>query len=152
MFHLFYPVKGVITSRFGWRFLPRKGWHSGLDFACKKGTQILASYRGKVIHVGDWGDYGSVVNVQHNTIGGVFTLYAHLSKICCKVGQMVEIGDKIGEAGSTGYSTGNHLHFEVRIGKNKISYADDPEKYLIVKLAPAIMQVKYQRKKLFLIG
>lgn len=91
--------------------------HKGIDLAAPKGTPIYAAADGKVVAAGDgvWDDsYGLHVAIQH---GSDYTNYAHMSEINVKAGQTVKAGQKIGEVGSTGNSTGNHLHFEVHDGK-----------------------------------
>lgn len=91
--------------------------HKGIDLAAPKGTPIYAVADGKVVAADDgtWDNsYGLHVAIQH---GSDYTNYAHMSKINVKVGQSVKAGQKIGEVGSTGNSTGNHLHFEVHLGR-----------------------------------
>jgi len=105
-----WPVQGVITSPFG----PRWGrMHTGIDIAAPAGTPIHAAKAGEVIYA-DWlGGYGNLVVVDHGD--SVVTLYAHQSRIGVAEGQVLNQGDVLGFVGSTGHSTGNHLHFEVRI-------------------------------------
>jgi murein DD-endopeptidase MepM/ murein hydrolase activator NlpD len=105
-----WPVQGVITSGFG----PRWGrMHTGIDIAAPAGTPIHAARAGEVIYA-DWlGGYGNLVVVDHGD--SVVTLYAHQSRIGVVEGQVLNQGDVLGFVGSTGHSTGNHLHFEVRI-------------------------------------
>lgn len=110
------PVAGKITSPFGYRTHPIykvKKMHTGVDISAPKGTTIKAAGTGKVIFTGTKSGYGKTVIIDHG--GDRATLYGHMSKICCDAGQEVTTGTKIGEVGSTGVSTGNHLHFEVRI-------------------------------------
>lgn len=106
-----WPIKGRITSGFGrrWRRL-----HAGIDIAAHRGTPIHVVRDGVVVFAGRMGGYGNFVIVQHS--GGIATCYAHQSRIAVRRGQRVHTGDVIGYVGSTGHSTGNHLHFEVRIG------------------------------------
>ena len=118
------PKGGTITSPYGYRTYPDVGLHTGIDIALPTGNTIVAAESGTVIKVihGTTG-YGKYLMVNHgnNTV----TLYAHTSKIVVQVGQVVARGEKIAEIGSTGFSTGPHLHFEVRInGKavNPIGY------------------------------
>lgn len=118
------PNGGRITSTFGYRTYPAVGHHTGLDIAIAQGNPIVAAEAGTVIRVihGTTG-YGKYLMVNHGN--GTVTLYAHTSKIVVSEGQRVERGQKIAEIGSTGFSTGPHLHFEVRInGKavNPIGY------------------------------
>ncbi|MFK5977625.1 MAG: M23 family metallopeptidase [Rhizobiaceae bacterium] len=110
------PVPGQKTSsRFGLRTDPfngRRAVHSGLDFKGKTGTPVLATASGTVIHAGRKGGYGKMVEIKH--VGGFITRYAHLRRFYVKKGQKITIGKKIGTVGSTGRSTGPHLHYEVR--------------------------------------
>ncbi|MBQ3642050.1 peptidoglycan DD-metalloendopeptidase family protein [bacterium] len=115
------PVSGArITSPFGWRVHPifkKKIFHSGIDYGVPYGTPIKASNAGKVIYSGWYGGYGKVVILDHGSCTGqpTTTLYAHMSRQSVKVGDTVTRGQIIGYVGSTGYSTGPHVHFEVRI-------------------------------------
>ena len=110
------PAPGrSISSTFGVRKDPLLGtpaMHSGMDFRAPAGTQALATAPGKVVKAGWNGGYGRMVEIEH--AGGFSTRYGHLSKILVKEGQMVAAGDVIGNVGSTGRSTGPHLHYEVR--------------------------------------
>ena len=111
-----HPIKDKyrLTSRFGPRTDPisgRKSSHTGTDFACPTGTPIHASMSGKVAYTGFSSIYGNYVILNHHD--GYQTLYAHMSKIIAKKGSYVAQGDRIGLVGSTGYSTGPHLHFTV---------------------------------------
>jgi murein DD-endopeptidase MepM/ murein hydrolase activator NlpD len=104
-------VQGTITSGYG----PRWGrMHEGLDIAGGSGTPIAAARAGTVILAGYSGGYGNLVVVDHG--GGLSTAYAHLSSISVSVGQGVGQGTVVGGMGTTGNSTGVHLHFEVRVG------------------------------------
>lgn len=123
-----WPLKDdyPITSKFGYRIHPiskTRKLHAGMDIGAPKGTDVIAAGSGVVITAKYWGGYGNAVMIDH--LNGFWTLYAHLSKITVKEDQQVEIGQKIGEVGSTGQSTGPHLHFEVR----KDSEPVDPMKY-----------------------
>ncbi len=114
------PVYGGITSYYGWRTHPifkKKKFHSGIDIGAPMGTPIKAANSGKVIFTGWYGGYGNVVIIDHGTINGkkTTTLYAHMSRIRTTKGANVTKGQTIGNVGSTGYSTGPHLHFEVRL-------------------------------------
>jgi murein DD-endopeptidase MepM/ murein hydrolase activator NlpD len=121
-----WPVAGRITSGFGNRVHPIFGvwrFHSGIDIAAPYGTLIKAADGGQVVQAGYFGGYGYSVMVYHG--GGFATWYAHLSSIRVSVGQFVERGQVIGLVGSTGWSTGPHLHFEVRINgaaQNPLAY------------------------------
>lgn len=130
MFYLKRSCGGAISSRFGWRLKPKVGWHSGLDLAVPMGTEVKAAYKGVVVFAGLRGNYGLCVILEHPTIKNVWTLYAHLSIINVSKFRIVEQGEVIAKSGNTGYSTGPHLHFEVRVGVNGIVFARDPQKYL----------------------
>ncbi|MEX1028700.1 MAG: peptidoglycan DD-metalloendopeptidase family protein [Paenibacillaceae bacterium] len=119
------PDRFTISSPFGNRIHPishKKKMHTGTDIAAPKGTKIMAAGNGEVIVAKYYGGYGNCVIIDHN---GKWTIYGHMSKISVKEGQQVKTGQKLGEVGSTGDSTGNHLHYEVRIN----SVAVDPMKY-----------------------
>ena len=114
------PIGGKITSPFGWRTHPifkSRSFHSGVDIAGPNYGSIKASNSGKVIYTGWYGGYGKVVIIDHGVINGnpTTTLYAHMSSIKVGNGQNVTKGQVIGQEGTTGYSTGPHCHFEVRI-------------------------------------
>lgn len=93
--------------------------HKGLDIACVKGTEIYASMGGTVVYAHYRSDYGNFVVIDHGK--GYRTVYAHASKLLVKKGQVVEKGDTIALVGSTGQSTGNHLHFEVRVNDRAVN-------------------------------
>lgn len=121
------PVAAPITSAFGPRRHPILGtvrMHTGVDFGAAGGTAIAAASPGTVIWAGDRSGYGNTVIVDHG--GTLATLYAHQSRIAVKEGQTVNRGQTLGYVGSTGFSTGPHLHFEVRVGGNPV----DPLRYL----------------------
>ena len=108
------PVHGRLTSGFGERFHPILGYrrfHAGLDLAASAGTPIVAAADGRVVGAGWRGGYGQQVEIAH--AGGVDTLYGHMSRIAAHAGELVRKGQVIGYVGSTGLSTGPHLHFEV---------------------------------------
>ena len=107
------PVTGRITSRYGERSSLRRSTHTGLDIACTTGTDIKVVSNGTVTFSGKKGSYGNLVIVDHGN--GVETWYGHCSKLYAKVGDTVTAGDVIAAVGSTGNSTGPHLHFEIRI-------------------------------------
>ncbi len=123
------PVIGEIefTSGFGIRsdpFLGRPAMHTGLDFRAASGDPVRATANGKVVSSGWAGGYGRMVEVDHGN--GLSTRYGHLSEINVKVGDSVKIGQVIGTVGSTGRSTGPHLHYETRIDGEAV----DPQKFL----------------------
>ena len=119
------PVSGRITSRFGDVSSIRSSVpHTGLDIACTTGTDIGVVADGKVIFAGWSGDYGNLVKIDHGN--GVQTWYAHCSKIYVSKGDEVSSGDVISAVGSTGNSTGPHLHFEIRIN----GVAVNPQNYI----------------------
>ena len=120
------PVSDVITSNFGYRTHPVTGeqkLHTGTDFGSPYGTPVKASKNGTVVLSGTYGGYGNTVIIDHG--GGIQTLYAHNSSLLVKSGQTVKQGDIISKVGSTGVSTGPHLHFEVRVNgtpQNPMNY------------------------------
>lgn len=120
------PLNAPVTSPFGWRRHPIFGvkkFHTGVDLAGRNHSPIRASDSGNVLYSGWYGGYGRVVIISHGN--GFATLYAHMSKAAASAGQNVSKGDVIGYEGSTGFSTGPHLHFEVRVdGKpnNPLNY------------------------------
>jgi murein DD-endopeptidase MepM/ murein hydrolase activator NlpD len=121
------PVAGAIASGFGERVHPILGtsrMHNGVDMNAAQSDPIKAAASGKVILSGVKGGFGNTVMIDHG--GGMVTLYAHQSKLGVSVGQKVEAGQTIGYIGSTGLSTGPHLHFEVRINGSP----RNPAKYL----------------------
>jgi len=103
------PHEGKLTSNFGWRY---GRTHNGIDIAIKMRDPIKSAFDGMVRYAGYYGSFGRVVVVRH--YNGLETLYAHLNKSTVKVGQVVSAGDIIGEGGTSGRSTGPHLHFEAR--------------------------------------
>lgn len=111
-----WPCRGEITSYYGWRTHPIFGttkYHSGMDIAVDYGTPIHAANSGKVVYSGWLGGYGYCVMIDHG--GGLVTLYGHNQSLNVYEGQYVQKGAVIAAAGSTGYSTGPHCHFEVRL-------------------------------------
>ena len=121
--HFIKPVNGTISAYYG-NYPSLSGTHTGLDWAAPKGTTIKAADGGKVIWAGVKGNYGYCVIIDHEN--GYQTYYAHCSKLVVKKGERVYQGQKIAEVGSTGRSTGNHLHFEIRYnGKHQ-----NPLKYV----------------------
>jgi murein DD-endopeptidase MepM/ murein hydrolase activator NlpD len=123
------PVIGEVefTSGFGVRsdpFLGRPAMHTGLDFRASMGDPIRATANGKVVSSGWAGGYGRMVEIDHGN--GLSTRYGHMSEIHVKVGDQIKIGQVIGAVGSTGRSTGPHLHYETRIDGEAV----DPQKFL----------------------
>ncbi len=122
------PAPGsALSSPFGVRtdpFLGHQAMHTGLDFKAGTGTNVRAAADGKVIDAGRNGGYGNMVEIDHGN--GITTRYAHLSRISVKDGDKIKRGDKLGEVGSTGRSTGPHLHYEVR----RHGDAVDPVKFI----------------------
>jgi murein DD-endopeptidase MepM/ murein hydrolase activator NlpD len=123
------PVIGEVefTSGFGVRsdpFLGRPAMHTGLDFRASTGDPVRATANGKVVSSGWAGGYGRMVEIDHGN--GLSTRYGHLSEINVKVGDIIKIGQVIGAVGSTGRSTGPHLHYETRIDGEAV----DPQKFL----------------------
>jgi murein DD-endopeptidase MepM/ murein hydrolase activator NlpD len=124
---LFWPTNGAIVSGFGWRVHPIFGtrrFHSGVDIDGACGQPIWAADDGRVISAGYNGGYGNTIVVDHG--GGLSTLYAHQSSFAVSSGAQVGRGQTIGYVGTTGYSTGCHLHFEVRVNGTPV----DPVPYL----------------------
>ena len=118
------PSSRVITSNFGYRIHPitgKKRLHSGMDIGAPKGSPVVASANGTVIMSQYYGSYGNCIIVDHG--GGMATLYAHMSSLNASKGQRVKAGQTIGRVGSTGASTGNHLHFEVRVNGTPVNPA-----------------------------
>jgi murein DD-endopeptidase MepM/ murein hydrolase activator NlpD len=140
------PVAGQsrISSGFGNRtdpFTGRQAFHPGIDFPWPTGTTVLAAGDGKVIYVGQINGYGNAVDIDHG--GGIVTRYGHLSAFIARQGEEVKTGTPIARVGSTGRSTGPHLHFEVRRNDSPVN----PNAYLAVGrqlahfLSPAIAAV-----------
>ncbi|MGB6645973.1 MAG: peptidoglycan DD-metalloendopeptidase family protein [Candidatus Cybelea sp.] len=119
-----WPVTGTITSPFGWRSNPFGGgpeFHQGLDIAAPMGTTVTAAAGGTVIMAQWYGGYGNYILIDHGA--GFSTGYGHLSAMYVSSGQSVQRGQAIGAVGSTGQSTGPHLHFEVRIAGKPVDPA-----------------------------
>ena len=122
------PVKGLITAEFGYRrspFTGRREFHEGVDIAAPAGTPILATADGVVSFAGPMSDYGKVVFIDHGH--GLATFYAHDSRIRVREGQLVKRGDVIAYVGSTGRTTGPHVHYEVHLNGAVVN----PLKYII---------------------
>ena len=118
------PVSGRVTARYGVISSIRSGSHTGTDISAPQGTNIKAVASGTVSFSDKNGSYGNLVKIEHGN--GVETWYAHCSKLYVKVGQKVNSGDVIAAVGSTGNSTGPHLHLEIRVNGSAIN----PQKYL----------------------
>lgn len=117
---LLWPLSGQITSGYGWRATGRyREFHNGLDIAAPAGTPILAADSGVVVFAGWNGGYGLTLVIDHG--GGLSTLYGHNSTNLVKVGSRVDKGQVIARVGSTGRSTGPHLHFEVRVNGEPVN-------------------------------
>jgi murein DD-endopeptidase MepM/ murein hydrolase activator NlpD len=119
-----WPVSGTITSPFGWRSSPFGGspeFHQGLDIAAPTGTTVKASAGGTIIMAQWYGGYGNYILIDNG--GNYSTGYGHLSAIYVAVGQSVQAGQAIGAVGSTGASTGPHLHFEIRVNGKPVDPA-----------------------------
>lgn len=120
------PVSGQVTSTFGWRTDPITGgprFHGGIDIAAASGTPVYAPQAGVVMYSGNYGGYGNVVVLNHGN--SLYTLYGHNSQLLVQAGQNVYRGQPISRVGSTGRSTGPHLHFEVHYNQqymNPVTY------------------------------
>ena len=124
---MMWPVNGPVTSPFGYRIHPILGYrklHTGLDFGVGYGTPIHAADSGAVIYATWMGGYGNVIIIDHGR--GISTLYGHQSSLAVGTGAVVTRGQVVGYVGSTGFSTGPHLHFEVRVNGSPV----DPMGYL----------------------
>lgn len=118
-----YPIQTYITSEFGearsYNGGPISSWHKGIDFGALEGTPIRAANRGLVVLAEEVPLSGGVVFIDHGL--GVFSQYSHQSRILVQAGQMVEKGDIIGEVGTTGISTGSHLHWQMFVGYEPVN-------------------------------
>ncbi len=118
------PITGTISSRFGASSSIRSGAHTGLDIASSTGSPIKAAASGTVTFAGWKGSYGNLLVITHSN--GVQTYYGHCSKLYVSAGQKVSQGQKVAAVGSTGNSTGPHLHLEIRINGTPVN----PQNYL----------------------
>jgi murein DD-endopeptidase MepM/ murein hydrolase activator NlpD len=117
-----WPLRGRLTSGFGYRRHPIWGGvslHTGQDIATAYGSPIAAADSGQVIYSGWWDGYGKAVVIDHGR--GYTTVYGHMSRIIVQTGQRIEKGQVIGLVGSTGFSTGPHLHFEIRVNGHPVN-------------------------------
>ena len=130
-----WPCYGCpLTSRFGWRTHPIFGdqrLHAGIDMGAGIGTTVHAADGGTVTYAGVASGYGTLVVISHGVVGGrdLSTAYAHMSRLTVSEGQGVSRGQKVGEVGNEGNSTGPHLHFEVRRNGDPVDpldYVDPP--------------------------
>jgi murein DD-endopeptidase MepM/ murein hydrolase activator NlpD len=132
------PVKqAFLGSPFGHRSDPivgQRAMHEGIDFNAETGTPVVAAADGVVLSAGWQSDFGNMIEVDHGD--GLTTRYAHLSRMNAKAGSLVKRGERIGAVGSTGRSTGSHLHFEVRmlgVAQNPASFLKQGEEFALVK-------------------
>ncbi|EIW15557.1 MULTISPECIES: M23 family metallopeptidase [Pelosinus] len=116
-----WPTSGEVTSGFGWRNSPMGGGgelHPGIDIANSMGAPVVAAADGVVVQSGAAGGYGNMVQIDHGN--GISTIYGHNSRIIVSAGQSVRKGQVVSYVGSTGKSTGPHLHYEVRVNGNAV--------------------------------
>lgn len=135
------PVSGGrITQRFGdpapAGVTYTRGFKNGMSFAAGAGTPVMAAGSGRVVRVTSGGNYGNRIEIEHEG-GGTYTLYAHLGGVRVRQGQSVQAGQVIGTVGSTGQTTGAHLHFEYRQGSNSYWSAVDPQPFLNMNSTPS---------------
>lgn len=116
------PAKGYPSDRYGYRidpFTKNRSFHPGIDITAPKGTKVVAAADGLVVYAGRKLNYGKVITIEHKF--GMSTRYGHLDRFNVKAGQRVKKGDIIGYVGTTGRSTGSHLHYEVRLGNQPLN-------------------------------
>jgi murein DD-endopeptidase MepM/ murein hydrolase activator NlpD len=136
------PVANTESSGFGWRDDPirhRAKFHSGTDFRGKHGTPVVAAGPGRVVFAGRRGGYGNLIEIDHG--GGVLTRYAHLRRMEVKVDAVVVAGEQIGQVGSTGRTTGPHLHFEVRLADSPVDPVTAMSVAELVRTEPAMGRI-----------
>lgn len=124
-----WPASGAVTSGFGQRSSPWEDGselHPGIDIAVDSGTPVVATADGEVVKSGLSGGYGNIVQISHGN--GIETIYGHNSKVAVSAGQTVKKGQIISYAGSTGRSTGPHVHYEIRVNGTAV----DPIKFLVL--------------------
>lgn len=130
-----WPIYGRIISPYGWRTHPitgEKKFHRGIDIPSWVGAPVRATADGSVRYAGWWGSYGNVVILQHRY--GFRTIYAHTSQLLVRTGEKVKKGQVIAQVGSTGLSTGSHLHYEVQLYRKDIA----PSPYLDLDMFTAV--------------
>lgn len=118
------PTKGTVTSQFGWRIHPitrNEGFHTGIDIANALGTPITAAFSGSIYECGKSAAYGNYILMRHSD--NLYTFYGHCNSLKATKGMNIRSGEVIAYMGSTGYSTGPHLHFEIRIGGKRVDPA-----------------------------
>ncbi len=147
---LMFPISipAAITSVFGWRVHPITGdarFHSGTDLGAPMGTPVVAALAGRVVFADFFGGYGLAIALEHDN-GKQQTLYGHLSEIFVKPGEIVKQGTAIGRVGSTGNSTGPHLHFEFRQLTTEGWVAQDPGAQLEDSLAQLVKSLQTAQK------
>lgn len=133
-----WPLNGQIYSTFGWRRHPLFGtmeFHRGIDIGTFSGANVKATGKGRVVYAGWYSGYGNLVIIYHRD--GISSVYGHNSKVLVKPGEMVDKGQLIARAGSTGLSTGPHLHYEVR----KWNQSINPNKYLNMNIYTASKEI-----------
>jgi len=138
-----WPTKGYISSRYGWRIHPITGlkeFHPGVDICAPLGSPVRTTASGIVVYTGKTRYNGNFVIIEHGY--GYRTFYAHLKQYKVKIGQMVNKGDIIGYVGSTGLSTGSHLHYEVWKHRRRIN----PINYILPKKKTAKRKTKVARR------
>jgi murein DD-endopeptidase MepM/ murein hydrolase activator NlpD len=120
-------LDGWFSSNFGYRIDPftgQRSFHEGIDFPAEPGTPILAAASGKVVYAEVHPEYGRMVEIDHGN--GLVSRYAHASQLAVKEGDLVVAGQRVATVGSTGRSTGPHLHYETRVDGEAV----DPDKFL----------------------
>lgn len=118
------PACGSVTSQFGWRIHPitgKQGFHTGIDIAAPLGTPITAAFSGTIAECGKNEAYGNYIIMRHSE--GLYTFYGHCDSLKASEGMHIRSGEVIAYMGTTGYSTGPHLHFEIRIGGKRVDPA-----------------------------
>ncbi len=143
------PVSGEISSSFGWRIDPftgKRSYHRGIDIKAKEGIPVKSAESGEVIFAGKKGGYGNLVIIEHS--GGYKTYYAHLEEIEVKKGDSVAKGTIIGKVGSTGRSTGPHLHFEIRRGDRVLNPLSELKNFKFKEKIPNTKVENYDKRRI----